>query len=314
MSAALALLVAAILDLLVGDPRWLPHPVRWMGWAIQRGETRFRCLPLPLAVSGGLMATGLILGTGFIALGIVSLAAWIHPWVGGAAELILLFYCLSARSLADAAMEVWRALVRGDLAGARRAVAMVVGRETDALDEAGVTRAAVETVAENLVDGFLAPLFWAALGGAPLALVYKMTNTLDSMIGYRNERYRSFGKVAARMDDVANWLPARLSPPLIGLAAALLNQNGRRAWRLARREGHRHSSPNAGRPEAAFAGALNVRLGGGSHYHGQWVSKPTIGREQRNATAADIPRAVDLMWLSAALGVVVAVGVRWGVS
>jgi adenosylcobinamide-phosphate synthase len=141
-----------------------------------------------------------------------------------------------------------------------------------------------------------------------------MTNTLDSMIGYKNERYLVFGKVAARMDDMANWLPARMSPPLIGLAAAILNRSGRRAWRLARQEGHRHSSPNAGRPEAAFAGALNVWLGGPNRYHGRWVDKPTIGREQRAVTAGDIPRAVDLMWLSALLGAVVAVGVRWMIS
>jgi adenosylcobinamide-phosphate synthase len=253
----------------------------------------------------------LVLGTGLVAWSLVALAAGLHPWVGVAVELLLLFYCLSARSLADAAMGVWRALVRGDLAEGRRAVAMIVGRETAALDEEEVARAAVETVAENLVDGILAPLFWAVLGGAPLALAYKMTNTLDSMIGYRNERYRSFGKVAARMDDGANWLPARLSPPLVGLAAALLNQSGGRAWRLARQEGHRHSSPNAGRPEAAFAGALNIRLGGPNRYHGRWVPKPTIGKGGRAVSAADIPRAVDLMWLTTVLGVVAAVGVRW---
>jgi adenosylcobinamide-phosphate synthase len=285
-----------------------------MGLAIYRGEDRFRRLPLPLAVSGGLMAAGLVFSTGLMAWSLVALTHRIQPWLGRTVEVILLFYCLSARSLADAAMEVWRTLVRGDLAKARRAVAMIVGRETDSLDENGVARAVVETVAENLVDGILAPLFWAALGGAPLALAYKMTNTLDSMIGYKNERYRSFGKVAARMDDAANWLPAHLSPPLIGLAAALLNQSGRRAWRLARREGHRHSSPNAGWPEAAFAGALNVRLGGSSRYHGRWVDKPTIGRGRRAVTADDIPRAVDLMWLSAVLGVLLAVGVRWVAS
>jgi adenosylcobinamide-phosphate synthase len=314
VSAALALLAAAILDLMVGDPRWLPHPIRWMGLAINRGEGVFRRLPLPPVVSGGLLAAGLVLGTGVIAWSLVALAAMLHPWAGVAVELILLFYCLSARSLADAAMGVWRALVRGDLVEGRRAVAMIVGRETGALDDEGVARAAVETVAENLVDGILAPLFWAVLGGAPLALAYKMTNTLDSMIGYKNDRYRSFGKVAARMDDVANWLPARLSPPLVCLAAALLNQSGRRAWRLARQDGHRHSSPNAGRPEAAFAGALNVRLGGPSRYHGRWVDKPIIGRGRRAVTAADIPRAVDLMWLSAVLGVLLAVGVRWVAS
>jgi adenosylcobinamide-phosphate synthase len=314
VSAALALLTAAILDLLVGDPRWLPHPVRFMGWGIERAEAGFRRLPLPLTASGGLMAAGLILGTGLTAWGFTALGSWLHPWLGWGIEVVLLFYCLSARSLAEAAMTVWRSLVADDLAGARRAVARVVGRETAALDGDGVARAAVETVAENLVDGILAPLFWAIIGGAPLALAYKMTNTLDSMIGYKNERYRAFGTVAARLDDGVNWLPARLSPPLVSLAAALLNHTGRRTWHLARQEGHRHSSPNAGRPEAAFAGALKVWLGGPNRYHGRWVPKPTIGRGQRTVTAADIPRAVDLMWLAAVLGSVLAVGMRWVVS
>jgi adenosylcobinamide-phosphate synthase len=311
VSAALALLAAVLLDGLVGDPRWLPHPIRWMGRAIEIAEARFRRLPLPLLASGGIMAAGLILGTGLVAWGFMALSSWLHPGLGWMVEAVLFFYCLSSKSLADAAMKVWRLLLVDDLAGARRAVALIVGRETAALDGDEVARAAVETVAENLVDGILAPLFWAALGGAPLALAYKMTNTLDSMIGYKNARYQSFGKVAARMDDVANWLPARLSPPLVSLAAQFLNQSGRQAWRLARQDGHRHSSPNAGRPEAAFAGALNIWLGGANRYHGQWVSKPTIGSGQRSVTVDDIPRAVDLMWLTAGLGVVLAVGVRW---
>jgi adenosylcobinamide-phosphate synthase len=311
MNAALALLAAVVLDALVGDPRWLPHPIRWMGQVIDKAEPGFRNLPLPLAASGGLMAMMLVLAAAGAAWSVVTLTARLHPWIGVVAEAILLFYCLSARSLADAAREVWRELVRGDLTSARRAVAMIVGRETATLEADGVARATVETVAENLVDGILAPLFWAALGGAPLALAYKMTNTLDSMIGYQNERYLAFGKVAARLDDGANWLPARLSLPLIALAAALLNRRGRPAWQMARQEGHRHRSPNAGRPEAAFAGALNVWLGGASRYHGRWVHKPTIGKGQPAVTAADIPRAVDLMWLSAVLGAVVAVGVRW---
>ena len=310
MSAALVLLAAMVLDGLVGDPRWLPHPIRWMGLAIEKAEPICRCLPLPLTLSGGLMSAGLILMTGAMGWGLVSLGAWIHPMVGTSLEITLIFYCLSARSLAAAAMGVWRVLMRGSLAQARAAVAMIVGRETTELDEAGVARAAVETVAENLVDGVIAPLFWAALGGAPLALAYKMTNTLDSMVGYKNDRYLAFGKVAARLDDLANWLPARLGVPLISLAAALLNRQGERTWQTARRDGRRHSSPNAGWPEAAFAGALGVWLGGPNRYHGRRVSKPTIGKGQRAVTPADIPRACDLMWLTAMIAALLAVGVR----
>jgi adenosylcobinamide-phosphate synthase len=311
VNAALALLLAVMVDAVVGDPRWLPHPIRWMGLAIEKGEAGLRALPLPLLVSGGFLAAGLILGTYGAARGALALSSRCHPLLGVLLQVVLLFYCLSARSLAGAAMGVWRVLVRGGLPEARRAVAMIVGRETAELDEGGVARAAVETVAENLVDGIIAPLFWAAVGGAPLALAYKMTNTLDSMVGYRNERYRAFGKAAAKIDDLANWLPARLSVPLIALAASLLNRRGGPAWRQARQDGRQHSSPNAGWPEAAFAGALGVWLGGPNRYHGRWVPKPTIGRGQRAVTADDIPRACDLMWLTALLAAAVAVGVRW---
>lgn len=310
MSTALALVLAVCLDALVGDPRWLPHPIRWMGLAIEKGEGVCRRLPLPPVVSGGLMAVGLIILTGTTAWGTIAIGARLHPGLGLFLETLALFYCLSAKSLSAAALGVWEILVRGDLTGARAAVAMIVGRETAQLDEGGVARAAVETVAENLVDGVIAPLFWAAIGGAPLALAYKMTNTLDSMVGYKNERYLAFGKVAARLDDVANWLPARLSVPLIAMATALLNRRGKSAWQLARRDGGLHSSPNAGWPEAAFAGALGVWLGGPNRYHGRLVRKPTIGKGQRTVTASDIPRACDLMWVTAMIAALLAVGVR----
>jgi adenosylcobinamide-phosphate synthase len=311
MSSALALLLAVCLDALVGDPRWLPHPIRWMGLAIEKGEAGLRTLPLPLAASGGILAVGLILATYAAAWAAIALTILCHPLLGFLLQAVLLFYCLSARSLAEAAMEVWRVLARGDLPGARRAVAMIVGRETAELSEAGVARAAVETVAENLVDGIVAPLFWAAMGGAPLALAYKMTNTLDSMVGYKNDRYRAFGKAAAKIDDLANWLPARLSPLLISLAAALLNRRHKAAWQRARQDGRLHSSPNAGWPEAAFAGALGIWLGGPNRYHGSWVTKPIIGKGQNAVTADEIPRACDLMWLTALLAALLAVGVRW---
>jgi adenosylcobinamide-phosphate synthase len=311
VSAALALLLAVVLDALVGDPRWLPHPIRWMGLAIETGEPWFRRLPLPPVVSGGLMAGGLILFSGVSAWGTVALGKWIHPYLGFTLEAFILFYCLSVASLAAAARAVWRALIRGDMTQARAKLAMIVGRETADLEADGVARAAVETVAENLVDGIIAPLFWAALGGAPLALAYKMINTLDSMVGYKNERYLAFGKVAARVDDVANWLPARLSVPLIALAAAFLSQRGRTTWRTARQDGRLHSSPNAGWPEAAYAGALGVWLGGANRYHGRLVEKPTIGKGRRAVSPDDIPRACDLMWLSATLAAMLAVGGRW---
>ena len=274
----LALILAVALDFAMGDPHWLPHPVRWMGKAIEQLEPRFRALQLDLRLAGGLMAVLLVVSVWLVSLLTVLLAGIIHPGIDILVQAIMLFTCISARGLADAAREVGQALGQSGLDAARRAVAMIVGREVDRLDETGVTRAAVETVAENLVDGVISPIFFMVIGGAPLAMAYKMVNTLDSMIGYKNDRYLDFGRFAARLDDVANFIPARLSVPLIALAARLLGDNWRSALTVARQDGRAHASPNAGYPEAAFAGALGMWMGGPNVYHGRVVEKPTIGR------------------------------------
>jgi adenosylcobinamide-phosphate synthase len=204
-------------------------------------------------------------------------------------------------------MAVYRPLREGDVTGAKGQVATIVGRDTAPLSRAGVARACVETVAENLVDGVVSPLFYAALGGAPLALAFKMVNTLDSMVGYKNERYQSFGRAAARIDDAANYLPARLAMPLIALAAALLAGRGRPALGRALREGRRHTSPNAGISEAAFAGALGVRLGGPNYYGGVLVEKPFIGSGLGPVVPDHIPRACELMLVTA----LISLGAFW---
>lgn len=303
---ALALTLAVVLDMLLGDPPWLPHPVRWMGKAIERLEPRFRALSLKPLVSGALMATLLVASVWIICLLLVKIAASVHPAAGVLVEAAMIYVCISARSLADAALAVGKALRRSGLAAGRRAVAMIVGREVDQLDETSVTRATVETVAENLVDGIVAPLCFAVLGGAPLAMAYKMVNTLDSMVGYKDDRYLLFGRFAARMDDVANFIPARLSVPLIALAAQLLNGRGRAALENACREGRAHASPNAGYPEAAFAGALRLWMGGPNHYHGQLVEKPIIGKGLAEARPAHIRQACRLMLTTSLLGYMVA--------
>ncbi|BBO80495.1 cobalamin biosynthesis protein CobD [Desulfosarcina ovata subsp. sediminis] len=294
-SFPLALTLAVILDMLLGDPLWLPHPVRWMGKAIERLEPRFRSLALTPVVSGGLMAALLVVGVWLISLLVVSLAGLVHPAVGVIVQAAMLYTCISARSLAEAARTVGQALAQSGLSAGRRAVAMIVGREVDRLDETGVTRAAVETVAENLVDGVVSPLFFALLGGAPLAMAYKMVNTLDSMVGYKNDRYREFGRFAARMDDVANFIPARLSVPFIALAAHLVTGRAGRTFKTALADGRAHASPNAGYPEAAFAGALGMWMGGPNIYHGQRVEKPVIGRRLGAARAHHIDQACQLM-------------------
>jgi adenosylcobinamide-phosphate synthase len=230
-----------------------------------------------------------------ICLLLIHIAASIHPAAGILVETAMIYACICARSLADAALAVSKALAESGIDAGRRAVSMIVGREVDRLDETGVNRATVETVAENLVDGIVSPLFFAVLGGAPLAMAFKMINTLDSMVGYKNDRYLQFGRFAARMDDVANFIPARLSVAFIALTAQLLNGRGRQALKTALRDGRAHASPNAGYPEAAFAGALALWMGGPNHYHGRLVEKPVIGSGLGSTRPAHIRQACRLM-------------------
>ncbi len=292
---------AFALDLLLGDPPGLPHPVRWMGRAIQWAEPRFRHLAFPTVVCGGLFTVALVGATWLLAEALLRLALAVHPALALGLQVVMIYYCLSARCLAQAASGVLDRLQREGLTAAREGLAMIVGRDVATLDADGVRRALVETVAENFVDGVASPLFYAALGGAPLALAYKMVNTLDSMVGYKNERYEQFGKFSARLDDVANILPARLAVPVIALAARLLGGPARRSLRTALREGRRHTSPNAGFPEAAFAGALGVRLNGPNVYGGRLVEKPWLGRDFPDPGPEQVRRAVQLMEISALL-------------
>ncbi len=316
MEAGGYLIAAAfILDLLIGDPEGWPHPIRWMGRAIKRFEPEFRQLSPNPGWAGTLFALSLTTGTFLLAWLLIFSAGSIHPVAGIAAEVILLFYCISVRSLEKAALGVLAALREEGLPQGRAAVAMIVGRETAGLDEPEVARAAVETVAENLVDGVLSPLFYALLGGAPLALAFKMANTLDSMVGYKNEKYRYFGRAAARIDDVANYLPARLSVLFIAAAAQLMGKSGKSALRTGFRDGRKHTSPNAGFPEAAFAGALGVRLGGAGTYHGRKIEKPYLGEEYDIVGLNDIRSACRLMvvtsllWMAATQVIAVAVNI-----
>ena len=294
---------ALVLDMMLGDPRCFPHPVRWMGKAIERLEPCFRKLPLNRIMAGGFFAVFLISGTWLLTFAVILMAGSLAPWAGLLVQVVLIYYCISARSLEKAAMEVALSLRRKNLTKARQQVAMIVGRDVEKLDDDGVARATFETVAENLVDGVISPLFFAALGGAPLAMAYKMINTLDSMVGYKNETYMEFGKVAARIDDVANFIPARLSVPVIGLAVQLLAGNGALAVKTAWQDGARHSSPNAGYSEATFAGALRVRLGGPNYYHGHLVEKPYIGHKFGPVSTIHIRKGCELMLISSMLWV-----------
>ncbi|MFO7859598.1 MAG: adenosylcobinamide-phosphate synthase CbiB [Desulfosalsimonas sp.] len=279
ISAAWIIAAALALDLLMGDPSRLPHPVRLMGAAAARLEKPFRAF-LPNQFTAGLaFAAVLVSGTYVITLAGVLLARLAHPAAGTVLEILLVYTCICPRCLYDEAGKVHQAIAAGRLDQARVLIAMLVSRDTANMDESAISRAAIETVAENFVDGVLSPLFFAAILGAPGAMAFKMISTLDSMVGYRTEKYEQFGKVAARLDDAANWIPARLCVPIISLAAALVCKTGRRAFKTSVSEGGNHKSPNAGRPEAAFAGALGVRLIGPGIYHGRLVEKPWIGAD-----------------------------------
>ena len=292
---------AFVLDLILGDPLWLFHPVRWMGQVIIRFEPFFRRLPVSLFFSGMLFSGFLVLGTWGFSFFLVRLAGSVHPVLRVIIEIVMVYYCISPSCLRESAMEVGTVLYSSGLAEAREKVSHIVGRETGQLTEQGVIRAAVETVAENLVDGIISPLFYAAIGGAPLAMAYRMVNTLDSMVGYKNEHYLQFGKASARLDDVFNFIPARLSVPIIALAASILSGRGKQSFQTAVHEGTHHASPNSGYSEAAFAGALAVRLNGPAIYHGQRVEKPYIGVAFGEVTVKDISKACDLMLLSVCL-------------
>ncbi|MCG6893562.1 MAG: adenosylcobinamide-phosphate synthase CbiB [Desulfobacteraceae bacterium] len=302
---------AVALDLVLGDPRRLPHPVRWMGFGVSRLEPWFRRIPLPTAFSGALLAILLITLAGAAAWAAVAAATVLSGTLGDLVAVVLLYYCLAIRSLQQSAMEVFRILEMGNLDGARRSVSMIVGRDTRNLSPQEIARAAVETVAENLVDGVLSPLFFFAIGGVPAAMAYKMINTLDSMIGHRDDRYREFGKAAARIDDAANWIPARLAVWITAVAAWMVAGRGRAALECAWLEGRRHTSPNAGRIEAAFAGALGVTLGGPSVYRGRLVDKPEIGTGFSVVQPRHIPRACELMVLASLIGSLLAGCCRW---
>lgn len=296
-------LAAFALDAAVGDPAWLTHPVTLMGRAIRRLESL-----LPRTRAGGVVLAILLpaLSCG-ITFGLIRAAAWLHPWLGLAVEVWLFATCLAARSLAEHALAVWRPLVAGDLAEARRKLSWIVGRDTDRLEEGEIARGAVETVAESTCDGVLAPLFWGLIGGAPLAMAYKAVNTLDSVVGHKDERYIYFGWASARLDDLANLIPARWSALSIALVGASPG-----ALRTALRDARRHPSPNSGWPEAAMAGLLGVRLGGLNYYDGEPEMRPHMGEPIRPLTAAQIPLAVRSMYLASLLATLLGSLVRWG--
>ncbi len=296
MNILILLFGAVVLDLLIGDPSWIPHPVVLIGKLISKAETLLRkAFPQKLRFAGKILAVTIPLFT----LAVTFLLLWvcyqINPLFGLAVEIFLGSLTLAAKSLKKESMKVYEQLEKGDLPKARYAVSMIVGRDTQNLDETGVTKAAVETVAENTSDGIIAPMFYLAIGGTPLAMCYKAINTLDSMVGYKNEKYIDFGRASAKLDDAANFIPARIAGVLMVISAYLTGMDGKNAWKIFRRDGRNHASPNSAQTEAACAGALQVQLAGNAYYFGKLYEKPTIGDPIRPVEVQDISRANRLM-------------------
>ena len=316
---------AVLLDLIVGDPQWMPHPVRLIGRltalcdrllnsAHRRGaetegahKTEEADAPAHAKGSAGRKLCGVLcvllvlLVTGGVTLSLIVLADAVHPIAGLVLRLVLATYTLAAKSLAKAAMDVAKPLLAGDLAAARTAVSMIVGRDTDRLEEDGVAKAAIESVAESTADGVVSPLFYLMLFGPVGAMCFKAVSTMDSMIGYKSDLYRDFGCCAARLDDVLNFIPARIAALCMIAAAFLTGADANAAFRIWRRDRKRHASPNAGQTESACAGALSLQLNGDAFYGGVLMHKPALGDALKQAKAADIFQANRLMFVTAFL-------------
>nr|WP_296005466.1 adenosylcobinamide-phosphate synthase CbiB [uncultured Blautia sp.] len=311
---ALALVLGFFIDLLVGDPRWLYHPVRIIGHGISFLENHLRtCFPKTEKGerrAGFLLVILICAGSAAVPFGILYLAYRIHLVFGICLEILMCYQMLAVKSLKDESMRVFEELKKGDLEGARYAVSMIVGRDTRTLDEAGVTKAAVETVAENTSDGIIAPLFYMAIGGPVLMFFYKGVNTMDSMVGYKNEKYLNFGRYAAKFDDIMNYIPARISAWLMIAASYMCGFDGKNAAKIYIRDRYNHASPNSAQTEAVMAGALDIQLAGNAYYFGKLYEKPTIGDNIRPVESQDIQRANRLLYVSAAVAAGLFAGIR----
>ena len=309
-----AVLGGFVLDAIFGDPAWLPHPVVLMGKAItaleKRLRTQFPKTPQGELCGGAVLAAVLPVGTFLITALVCRLAAALHPLAELAVQMFWCAQALAAKGLMQESRNVYKELQKQDLPAARKAVARIVGRDTQNLTAEGVTKAAVETVAENASDGVIAPLLYMLLGGAPLALTYKAINTMDSMLGYKNQKYLYFGRAAARLDDVANYLPSRLAGLLWVAAAALTGSSARGTWKIWRRDRRNHASPNSAQTESACAGALGVQLAGPAYYFGEYYDKPTIGDALRPVEPKDILRANRMMYAESLLALALGIALR----
>lgn len=302
-----AIILGFILDFIFGDPRWLPHPICFIGKLISITEKAVRrfCGEKPEGLlMGGFVLVVIVLTVTFaVPYFILTLAEMYSPVLAFAVETFMFYQIFAMRSLKEASLQVYDALKSGDLQEARKKLSWIVGRDTAELTDEEVAKAAVETVAENTSDGVIAPLFFMFIGGAPLAFLYKAINTMDSMVGYKNDKYLYFGRCAAKLDDIANFIPARISGLLMVAAAYFLNMDASGSWRIFKRDRRHHLSPNSAMTESAATGALGIKLGGGHFYFGKWVPKDTIGDEVKKTDAEDIVKMNGLMYMTCILSI-----------
>jgi adenosylcobinamide-phosphate synthase len=299
--AAYCIPAAYLLDLLFGDPPWFPHPVKGIGRTIEAFEGPFRAVIKDERAAGAMFAFAIITLAWGATFAAAKAAFFINYYLGIALSIFIIYTALSVKDLGVESLAVFDALRRGDIDAARKALSKIVGRDTANLDERDIIRATVETVAENIVDGIISPVFYAFLGGAPLAMAYKAVNTLDSMVGHKDERHINFGWAAAKMDDMANFIPARMSIPFLVLASWISGHDPTGTWNISRRDGRKNPSPNSGLPEAAVAGAFGVRLGGLNYYNSIAAEKPCIGDDINPLNKSHIKEAIKVAYVTSVL-------------
>ena len=300
-----AIIAGFILDLIFGDPHWLPHPICLIGNLIGFIERNLRPRLEPnkgaLLLGGALMVIIVLVISFVVPMAILLAAGMVSPWLAFALETLMCYQIFATKCLRDESMKVYTALHNHDLADARVKLSWIVGRDTQNLDEEEITKGAVETVAENTADGIIAPMFYMFLGGVPLAFLYKGINTMDSMVGYKNDKFLYFGRCAAKLDDLANLLPARITGLVMIGAAFMLGLDGKNAWKIFWRDRYNHLSPNSAMTESVTAGALNIQLGGDHFYFGKLVHKDTIGDDIRPVCPEDIVKTNRLLYMTAVL-------------
>lgn len=303
----LTIIAGYIGDLLFGDPYWLPHPIRFIGKGIEKTEKLLlKNSRREWEKTKGVILTSIIVSMSYLGTFFLSKAAFsIHKYIGYGVEAFIIFQILATKSLDRESRKVLVQLEKKDLTEARRYLSYIVGRDTTELSEQEISRGAIETVAENISDGIIAPLFYIFLGGAPLGMAYKAVNTLDSMVGYKNEKYINFGWASARLDDAANYIPARLTGLFICIASVLGGFNWKNSMLILLRDRKNHKSPNSGYPEAAVAGALEIQIGGVNTYFGEKVYKPTIGDPIKPLDKEDIKRTIRIMYMTSAVGLII---------